>query len=129
MKGVSALKTEKHLTTDEQDAFIGILASLAGIEGEINIDEIDFLMSVTEQWGIPAADVERVLATPRETAIEVPKDAEERYEELAALIGMMMVDGEIYGEEYEFCELVADKFGIDPAIINDIVADILESDV
>ena len=58
--------------------------------------------------------------------IEVPEEENDRIQELAALIGMMMIDGKIYEEEFQLCSLVAMKFGFQPEIVNDIITDILK---
>ena len=119
------MKSKKELSIKEQDAFISIMSSLAFIDEKMDDHEKNYLMSVAKTWGISETEVKKVLNQPPNHKIDVPGSIDERYKQLAALIGMMLVDGKIYKEEFAFCELVAKKFGIDPATVNTIVTDIM----
>ena len=115
-----------NLSDDQKKSFIKILSSLAAIDNDFDKDEKALLIKVAEEWGVSGNELDDIVNSSEMPNIEVPKDENDQIEELAALIGMMMIDGQIYEEEFQLCSLVAMKFGFNPDIVNTIIADILE---
>ncbi|MFC1528555.1 hypothetical protein ACFL5B_01455 [Candidatus Latescibacterota bacterium] len=116
----------KNLSDEQKKSFIKILSSLAAVDNDFNINEKALLMEVAEEWGISGNELDDIVNNSEMPKIEVPQNEEDRIEELAALIGMMMIDKKIYEEEFQLCSLVAKKFGFKSDIVNTIIADILE---
>ncbi len=116
----------KLLSHRERESFIKILSSLAATDGALTETEKDFLSTVALSKGIGEEELNSILNSTEPMEITIPEDEEERIDQLAALIGMMMIDGSIYDEEFQFCAMIAKKYGFNPEIVNDIVADILE---
>ncbi|MFC1692001.1 hypothetical protein ACFL1R_00675 [Candidatus Latescibacterota bacterium] len=116
----------KNLSDEQKRSFIKILSSLAAVDNDFNINEKALLMEVAEEWGISGNELDDIVNNSEMPKIEVPQNEKDRIEELAALIGMMMIDRKIYEEEFQLCSLVAMKFGFKPDIVNNIIADILE---
>ena len=116
----------KNLSDEHKRSFIKILSSLAAIDNEFDTDEKALLMEMAEKWGVSGKGLNDIIDSSEIPKIEVPQNENDRFEELAALIGMMMIDGKIYEEEFQLCSLVAMKFGFKPDIVNRIITDILE---
>ena len=115
-----------NLSDEQKKSFIKILSSLAAIDSDFDKDEKAFLIEMAEEWGVSGNELDDIVNSSEIPNIEVPKNENDRIEELAVLIGMMMIDGKIYEEEFQLCSLVAMKFGFKPDIVNTIIADILE---
>ena len=116
----------KLLSHEEKESFVKILSTLAASDGALNETEKEFLVSVALTKGIDENELNSILNSPEPLEISIPEDEEERIDQLAALIGMMMIDGTIYDEEFQFISMIAEKYGFNPEIVNDIIADILE---
>ncbi len=114
------------LSHEEKESFVKILSTLAATDGALNESEKEFLISVALSKGIDEDELNSIINSPEPLEITIPEDEEERIDQLAALIGMMMIDGSIYDEEFQFCAMIAKKYGFNPEIANDIIADILE---
>ena len=119
-------KNDKKLAHHDKTSFIKILSSLAVIDGTFNEEEQDYLKKIAREWTITDEQLEEIFASEQSGDLTIPEDEEERVDQLAALIGMMMVDGKIYDEEFQLCSMIAEKFGFKEGIVNDIIADILE---
>jgi uncharacterized tellurite resistance protein B-like protein len=115
----------KNTNKDYNNSFLGLLALLANADGSFDEDEKQFIHTMAEEWEISDEDVEKVISHPENVKLRIPDDIEERNKELAALIGMMTADGTISDEEFQFCVKIAEKFNIDPDVVNTIVSDIL----
>lgn len=114
------------LSHQEKESFVKILSTLAATDGALNESEKEFLVSVALTKGIDENELNSILHSPEPLDISIPDDEEERIDQLAALIGMMMVDETIYDEEFQFVSMIAEKYGFNPEIVNNIIADILE---
>ena len=115
-----------NLSDEQKKSFIKILSSLATIDNDFDKDEKALLIEMAEEWGVSENELDDIVNSSEMPNIEAPKNENDRFEELAALIGMMMIDGKIFEEEFQLCSLVAMKFGFKPDIVNTIIADILE---
>ena len=115
-----------NLSDEQKKSFIKILSSLAAIDNDFDENEKALLMDVAEEWNVSRKELDDIIDSSEMPKIEVPKNENDRIEELATLIGMMMIDGKIYEEEFQLCSLVALKFGFKPEIVNNIITDILE---
>ena len=115
-----------NLSDEQKKSFIKILSSLAAIDNDFDKDEKALLVEMAEEWGVSGNELDDIVNSSEIPNIDVPQNENDRIEELAVLIGMMMIDGKIYEEEFQVCSLVAMKFGFKPDIVNTIIADILE---
>ena len=119
-------KNGKILSHHDKESFIKILSSLATVDGTFDEAEKEFLCNVATIWGINEEELKIILNSKESMEITIAEDEGKRIEQLAALIGMMMIDGKIYDEEFQFCSMIAGKYGFKPEVINDIIADIFE---
>ncbi|MBN1294674.1 MAG: TerB family tellurite resistance protein [Candidatus Latescibacteria bacterium] len=120
-------KNDKKLEHHDKTSFISILSSLAAVEGTFNKEEQEFLKKIAREWSIKEEQLEEIFSAAPSEDLTIAEDEEERIDQLAALIGMMMVDGKIFDEEFQFCSMIAKKFGFKKGIVNDIITDILEN--
>ena len=119
-------KNGKNLSHHDKESFIKILSSLAAVDGTFDEAEKEFLGNVATIWGINEEELKIILNSKEPMEISIPEDEGKRIEQLAALIGMMVIDGKIYDEEFQFCSMIAEKYGFKPEIVNDIIADIFK---
>ena len=120
-------KNGKNLSHHDKESFIKILSSLAAVDGTFDEAEKKFLDNVATMWGINEEELNIILNSKETMEISIPENEGKRIEEFAALIRMMMVDGKIYDEEFQFCSMIAEKFGFKSGIVNVIVADIMKN--
>ena len=120
-------KNSKNLSRQDKESFMKTLSSLAAVDGTFDEAEKEFLGNVASMWGINEEELTIILNSKDAEKFSVPEDEGKRIEELATLIRMMMVDVKIYDEEFQFCSTIAEKFGFNPGIVNDIVADIMKN--
>ncbi|MFC1508870.1 hypothetical protein ACFL60_04170 [Candidatus Omnitrophota bacterium] len=120
-------KNSKNLSRQDKESFIKTLSSLAAVDGTFDEAEKEFLGNVATKWGINEEELNSIVNSKETMDISIPEDEGKRIEEFATLLRMMMVDGKIYDEEFQFCSTIAEKFGFNPDIVNDIVADIMKN--
>ena len=111
----------------DKESFIKILSSLAAVDGTFDEAENEFLGNVATIWGINGEELNSIVNSKESMEISIPEDEGIRSEQLAALIGMMMIDGKIYDEEFQFCSMIAEKYGFKPEVVNDIITDIMKN--
>lgn len=93
---------------DRLELFTNLVA-MAGADGRFTKQEVEFLVSRAEHWGIPAEEAESVLVGLMEGELEltIPESHDERVELMQEMIRLMAVDGELSGEEKRFCAVAA----------------------
>ena len=116
---------DKNLSDKQKRSFLKILSSLAAIDSTFDENEKALMLEVAEEWGVSETELADIVDSSERPKIEIPENENDRIEELAALIGMMMIDRKIYEEEFQLCSLVATKFGFNPEIVNDIIINLL----
>lgn len=81
------------------------LVNLAAADGKFTQEEVEFLASRAQQWGIPDDEFETALAGISEGQIEitVPHSREDRVALLKEMIRLMAADGELAEMEKDLC--------------------------
>ncbi|MEQ8243431.1 TerB family tellurite resistance protein [Fulvivirga sp.] len=98
------------------------LVSVAYADGHFEEEEREFLEERAEELGLPAEDVARILKNPTELDFVVPDDMDDREEQLADVVFMSMVDGDIQDKEYDLCLNIAERLELKKSDLDEVIA-------
>lgn len=102
------------------------LIALAYADGKFTDDEKMYIAMVAEESGINKEEFKKIVQNPEKIKFHVPKNDEDKIEELYDLILLMMVDGELDENEILFCRMIALKLGFSYQIVDEIVNAIID---
>ena len=99
------------------------LMVMAAADGKLTGEEIEFLVTRAERWGITDAQVNEAIENAKQIDPDVvmPESKEEAVEMLRLWIRTMAADGEIAEEERRLFAVAAVKLGITPQELDDII--------
>jgi tellurite resistance protein len=83
------------------------LVAIAYADDFLDDDEKSFLSERAEEIGLNTDEVRLMLSNADELKISVPLNFEEAEEQIADIVYMIMVDGEIHEKEYKLCLSIA----------------------
>jgi tellurite resistance protein len=98
------------------------LVSVAYADGHFEEEEREFLEERAEELGLPSEDVARILENPTTLKFIVPDDLDDREEQLADVVFMSMVDGEIEEKEYDLCLNIAERLELKKDDLDEVIA-------
>jgi tellurite resistance protein len=85
------------------------LVAIAYADNFLDEDEKKFLSERAEDIGLNTDEVKSMLTNAEELKIIVPLNQDEIEEQIADIVYMIMVDGEIHEKEYKLCLDIAQK--------------------
>lgn len=97
------------------------LVAIASADGVMDADEKDFLIEKAEELGIPKEEVDEIMNNLDGLEFEVPQDMEDKEDQLADIVFMAMIDGEIHDTEYNLCLKIADKLGLKKEDVDEVI--------
>lgn len=105
------------------------LVNLAAADGKFTQEEVNFLVTRAQAWGIPNDEFETALAGINEGNIEitVPEKLEDRVHLLREMIGLMSSDGELAEIEKSLCATASAKMDFSIDEFNQIFQDVVDS--
>lgn len=110
----------------EQLAHITNLISMAKLDGEISEEEKNCIVNLATRMELSEDEFEQCLKDSENIVVEIPKSDEDKVVFLRNLAMLMMVDGHVSDNEYQFLSYMVDKFGYEQSAINVLVNDILK---
>ncbi len=96
--------------------------SVAFADGHFEEEEREFLEERAKELGLPAEDVARILKNHTELDFIVPEDMDDREEQLADVVFMSMVDGDIEQKEYDLCLNIAERLELKRSDLDEVIA-------
>ncbi len=87
------------------------LVAVAYADGYLDEDEEDFLYDKADEIGLPYDEVEAIIKQADKLQFMVPMNMQDREDQLADIVYMSMIDGELHDKEYELCLSIAHKLG------------------
>lgn len=87
------------------------LVAVAYADGYLDEDEEDFLYDKADDIGLPYDKVEEIIKQADQLQFMVPLNMQDREDQLADIVYMSMIDGELHDKEYELCLSIAHKLG------------------
>lgn len=85
------------------------LVAVAYSDGFLDKEEKTFLAERAEDYGLDHDDVQFIIEKAEELKFIVPLNQEEKEDQLADIVYMAMIDGQVHQKEYELCLSIAKK--------------------
>lgn len=98
------------------------LVAVAVADGYLDDDEREFLIEHAEECGLPSEKVQDIIANAKELEFLVPDSDEDREEQLADIVFLTMIDGEIEPKEYELCLNIAKRLELKKEDLDEVIA-------
>ncbi len=105
-------KLKSHITT---------LGALAKVDGHVDPNEMNFIISIGKRHGLKASEIRNLLSNPKKTELQLPTNDSERFDQIYDLVEMMLADGIIDENEMNFCTHMAAKLGFNKTIVGVLV--------
>lgn len=87
------------------------LIEMAMVDGHFDKSEKSLLESIAKKYGISDAQLQAIHDDPTAIEFEVPKNEDQKFEQLFDLVNMMVADDYTDREEIKLCGVFARKFG------------------
>jgi uncharacterized tellurite resistance protein B-like protein len=98
------------------------LVSVAYADGHFEVEEKEFLEDRATELGLPAEDVARIMKNPESLDFIIPDTIDDREEQLADVVFMSMVDGDIEQKEYDLCLNIAERLELKKSDLDEVIA-------
>ena len=107
--------------TKKIKSHIANLSALAKIDGHVDPNEINFIISIGQKHGLKADDVRHLIANAEKSEPQLPTNDSERFDQIYDLVEMMLADGIVDESEMEFCINMAARLGFKKSIVGVLV--------
>lgn len=98
------------------------LVAVSMADGFLDDDEKEFLEERAEEFGLPRDEVSDIVAKAGKLEFIVPENEEDREEQLADIVFMSMVDGDIEEKEYQLCLNIAERLELKKEDLDEVIA-------
>lgn len=89
-------------------------------DGHLDAHEINNLMRIAKRLDITDDEVQEIRNNMDKVAFTPPKGTKDTFRLLFDLVWMMMIDGNVIGNEMRVCQNLAMQMGFAPETINDL---------
>ena len=97
------------------------LGALAKVDGHLDPEEMNYIVSIGTRHGLKAHDVKEILSNLDRIELKPPANDTERFDQIYDLVEMMLADGIIDEKEMDFCTSMALKLGFRKSIVGVLV--------
>ncbi len=97
------------------------LVAVSFADGMLEPDELKFLASRAEDYGIDRAEADSIIESANNLEFIIPMNDEDREEQLADSVYMAMIDGNVHDREYNLCLKIAERLDFDREYLDDII--------
>ena len=97
------------------------LVAVANIDGIFHRNELKFLYSLSENYGLTPDDIDKIIEEIDNVNPTVPEDDKTKTFQLIDLVKMMRADNVMRREEMLFCKSVCKSFGYFEELIDKII--------
>lgn len=98
------------------------LVAVAFADGHMEDSEKEFLEERAEELGLPAEAIAKIMSNVHDLEFMIPDDVDEREEQLADVVFMSMVDGDIQDKEYDLCLNIAERLELKKSDLDEVIA-------
>lgn len=98
---------------------ISNMIAVALADGHIDPNEVTFIQAIANRYGLTDAEFKE-LVSGKQVPFHKPASTEEQFSQLWEMFMLMIVDNERHPREIAILKDVAAKFGISPAIVDDM---------
>lgn len=88
------------------------LVAVAAADGFLDDNEMEFLTEKAEEIGMSKDEVTQIIEQKEKLQFMVPMNMVDREDQLADIVYMSMIDGEIHENEYQLCLNIAERLGL-----------------
>lgn len=103
------------------------LIEMAVVDGHFDDTEYDLLKRIAKKYKVSERQLKKIQANPDHVEFEVPKNKNEKFNQLFDLVHMMTADNLIEKEEVKLCNIFAIKFGYDKEKVDELVDSIKQN--
>ncbi|MBC5992567.1 tellurite resistance TerB family protein [Pontibacter cellulosilyticus] len=107
--------------TKKLKSHIANLGALAKIDGHVDPNEMNFIISIGKKHGMKADDVRHLISNAEKSDPQLPTNDSERFDQIYDLVEMMLADGIVDESEMEFCISMAARLGFKKSIVGVLV--------
>ncbi|PIE86357.1 MAG: hypothetical protein CSA05_00890 [Bacteroidia bacterium] len=97
------------------------LVAVAVADGTFSEDEMEFLKKRAQEYGINERKVYEIMQYADKLQFEVPLNKFEKEEQLADIVYISMIDGQIHDKEYELCLKIAERLDLTQKYLDQII--------
>ena len=97
------------------------LIAVAFADGVLDDEEKNFLYDKADELDLPEEDVRHAIENADQLVFMVPQNMEDREDQLADIVYMAMIDGEIHEKEYNLCLSIANRLDFNREDLNDVI--------
>lgn len=101
---------------------INNLIAVAFADGVFDTEEVDFLYEKAEEFNIPKDQIKASIENADKLNFMVPQNTEDREDQLADIVFMMMIDGDIHDKEYALCISITKRLNLDKEDLDDVIS-------
>ncbi len=102
------------------DQQLRLLAQLAASDGTIDPEERALIENVGLANGLSHEDIQNAISSPVDEVNYKNLSDDEKFDYLYNLVHLMKIDGEVYNQEVEFCQGIAQKLGYQLAAVYEL---------
>jgi uncharacterized tellurite resistance protein B-like protein len=97
------------------------LVAIAVADGYLDESEKEFLAEKAEESGLDPKEVKEIMDQAHELQFIVPMNMVDREDQLADIVYMAMIDGEVHEKEYNLCVGIAEKLGLKKEDVDHVI--------
>ena len=97
------------------------LVAVAVADGYIDPTENEFLTEKAEEFNLPAEEVDAILNKSDQLEFLIPMNNVEREDQLADVVFMAMIDGDVHEMEYALCLRIAEKLELSKSYLDHVI--------
>lgn len=94
------------------------LLALANIDGHLHDKEKTLLFKIGEKYGLKERQVRSILDSKKGVKLYIPKDEDEKMDQLYDILLMVYADGIVDDNEVKFCKDMVNKFGYKEGLVD-----------
>ncbi|MDH5366061.1 MAG: TerB family tellurite resistance protein [Cyclobacteriaceae bacterium] len=98
------------------------LVAVAMVDGYLDDDEREFLEEQAEEFGLPNEEVTKIINNADQLEFIIPESEVDKEEQLADIVFITMIDGEIEEKEYELCLNIAKRLELKKNDLDEVIA-------
>jgi len=87
------------------------LFEMAMVDSNFDDTEFELLEKLAQKHKVSEKELKIIKEDPDKIKFELPKNADEKFEQFFELVHMMTIDNEIFDAELNLCKIFAKKFG------------------
>lgn len=97
------------------------LVAVAFADGFLDEEEEDFLYDKADEIELNYKEVDEIIKNAADLKFIVPMNTQDREDQLADIVFMAMIDGEIHQKEYDLCLSVAKKLDLSKSDLDEAI--------